>query len=80
MYNYKKCDVFSAPSFWAQASTGILLIIAVIVIYNNYDDIKNLNAYNSLILLLLFTIVIGIHGLSHLGLEAVYGFNPIANN
>lgn len=79
MNNFKNCNVFFTPSFWAQTSTGILILIAIFIIYNNYSEIKNLNSYNTLVLLLLFTMVIGIHGLSHLGLEAVYGFNPISN-
>ena len=79
MYNYQKCDVFFSPSFWAHTSTGFLILIILFIFIKNYNQIINLNIYNILILLLLFTIVIGIHGLSHIGLESIYGFNPINN-
>jgi hypothetical protein len=36
------------------------------------------NTYQIIILLLLLSISIGIHGLSHLGLEMVYNFHPLS--
>ena len=32
-----------------------------------------------IVLSLLFSLAIGIHGLSHLGAEYIYGYNPIRN-
>ena len=33
--------------------------------------------YEKITLSLLFSGVVGVHGLSHLGLEGVYGYNPL---
>jgi hypothetical protein len=46
-------------------------------LYNNYSKIRNLDPYSLIILTLLFSISIGIHGLSHLGLEKFYKYNPM---
>ena len=32
----------------------------------------------NLILILFFSLSIGVHGLTHLGLEQVYGYNPLS--
>jgi len=72
-------DYYLAPSFYAHAINGILLFIAVIIIITNYSKITRLEAYpgRTVVLLLLLSIAVGIHGISHLGLERVYGFNPL---
>jgi hypothetical protein len=36
-----------------------------------------MDSHHTLFLILLFGIAIGVHGLSHLGLENSYGFNPL---
>jgi hypothetical protein len=45
----------------------------------NYSRLKKYESYpgNTLYLILLLSIAVGIHGISHLGLEYVYGFNPM---
>jgi hypothetical protein len=43
----------------------------------NYTKIVNLEPYKKIILTLFFSICIGIHGLSHLGLEMNYNYNPL---
>ena len=42
-----------------------------------YTKISNLEPYKLIILTLFFSIGFGIHGLSHLGLEKIYNYNPI---
>ncbi len=66
-----------APSFYAHLINGLLILFAVVILYNNFSKLSRLNPYKLLILILLFALVINVHGLSHLGLEHVYGFNPI---
>ena len=70
-------SLLSVPSFYAHILNSILLVFAVVVLYKNYSKLSRLEPYKLLILILLFTIVISVHGISHLGLERVYGFNPI---
>ena len=67
-----------APSFLAHIGNGLFLLVAAVLFFKNYISIKNANGIILLALALLASIAIGIHGLSHLGLERVYNFNPIA--
>jgi DMSO/TMAO reductase YedYZ heme-binding membrane subunit len=65
-----------APSFLAHIGNALLLLVAVVLFFKNYASIKNANGTTLLALALLASIAIGIHGLSHLGLERVYNYNP----
>jgi hypothetical protein len=67
------------PSFYAHGLNGILLFVALIIVILNYSRLKKYESYpgNTLYLTLLLSIAVGIHGISHLGLEYVYGFNPM---
>jgi hypothetical protein len=56
---------------------GLLIFLAVILVIMNYSRIKNLNFAKIITLLLLFSMSIGIHGLSHLGLEKLYDYDPL---
>lgn len=68
---------FIIPSVYAHILNGIFLLISAIVLYKNYSTIKRVDSYKILTLTLLMSIAIGVHGLSHLGLESVYGYNPL---
>lgn len=65
------------PSLYAHIINGILLLVAFILLLKNYNSIKNIDKYKLIVLVLLFSIAAGIHGLSHLGLEKGYGYNPL---
>lgn len=65
------------PSLYAHVINGILLLVAFILLLQNYRSIKNMDKYKLIILVLLFSIATGVHGLSHLGLEKNYGYNPL---
>ncbi len=65
-----------APSVNALFVTGFILLAIIIVIFNNYKRIMNLNYYQKIMLLSTLAIAIGIHGLIHLGVEKEYNFNP----
>ena len=67
-----------APSFYAHAFNGILLLTAFIIIIINIKYLKQLDIYKQIMLLLIFTLVVGVHGLSHLGLEQAYQYNPLS--
>lgn len=65
------------PSFYAHIINGILLLVAFIILVQNYRSIKDMDKYKLILLILLFSIATGVHGLSHLGLEKNYGYNPL---
>ena len=65
-----------APSVMAHALNGVLMFAAVVVAYMNFRVLYKLDPYKKVMILLVFSVAIGIHALSHLGLETVYGLNP----
>jgi hypothetical protein len=69
-------NIVLAPSLFAHAFNGLFILLAFILFYTNLSTFKNLDAYKKVILLLLFSITMGIHGLSHMGLESIYNYNP----
>jgi hypothetical protein len=62
------------PSFYAHVLNAILVLVAVMLLVKHY---RTLRPYEVIVVALLFSIGVGVHGLSHLGLETAYGFNPI---
>jgi len=60
----------------AHALNGVLMFVAVVVAYMNFRVLYKLDPYKKVMILLVFSVAIGIHALSHLGLESVYGLNP----
>ena len=59
------------PSILAHVFNGIVLLIAIILFFHYYTKMDN----NKIVCAtLLLSIAIGIHGLSHLGLEMHYIF------
>lgn len=67
----------SKPSFYALAITGIISLVLALLFVNNFKLIKNLPIDKLILVVSLVGMVIGIHGLLHLGMEAVYNYNPI---
>jgi hypothetical protein len=64
-----------APSIAAHILSGLILFVAAFVLFSNYSLIKK-NPLTLVTLLFIFSIALGVHGLSHLGVEVVYGYNP----
>jgi hypothetical protein len=60
----------------AHALNGLLMFAAVVIAYMNFRVLYKLDPYKKVMILLVFSVAIGIHALSHLGLESVYGLNP----
>ena len=69
--------MLTAPSFYAHIINGILLLVAIVYAFMHSSKLRSLDSHHTLFLILLFGIAIGVHGLSHLGLETNYGFNPL---
>ena len=65
------------PSLLAHIFGALILLLAVITIFCNQKTLLNEKPYNMVILLLLLSVTITAHGISHLGLEKNYGFNPL---
>lgn len=69
--------LYLLPSFYAHIINGMLLLFGVIMLFNNYTKIKQLEPYKRIMLTLMFSVCVGIHGLSHFGLETIYRYNPL---
>lgn len=70
--------LYSKPSFYSHIMNGVLLFITFIFLYKNYSKIIRIEPYKLISLILLLSISVGIHGLSHLALEKGYDYNPIS--
>ena len=70
-------NIFLAPSFYAHIFNGFLLFIGVLIFAFHYKAILKTDPYKLVIFIFIFSIAIGIHGLSHMGLEKLYNFNPL---
>jgi uncharacterized membrane protein YedE/YeeE len=64
------------PSIMAHSLNGFLIFLAIVVAVVHISKLRNLDIYKLLVLILLFAIVVGIHGLSHLWLEKEYYYIP----
>lgn len=69
-------NILIAPSLNSLFVTGFLLLFILFVFVSNFQQFKRLDYYHKIIILSLITVAVGTHGLIHLGVESVYGFNP----
>lgn len=69
--------LYENPSFYAHIINGILLLVAFVMLYKNYSKIRGMEPYNLILMILAFSLATGVHGLSHMGLENIYHYNPI---
>jgi hypothetical protein len=69
--------MYLAPSFFAHIINGLLMLVAFMLLYKNYSKISNLEPYKLIVLTLILSICVGVHGLSHLGSETIYNYNPL---
>lgn len=65
------------PSILAHTVSGAFMLVAFFCLLSCYSQLRKLDPYRALVLLLLFSIAIGVHGVSHLGLEKEYDYNPM---
>ena len=65
------------PSILAHTFSGGLMLIALYIAVTSFRTLGGLDTYRKLVLVLLFSTVVGIHGISHLGLERAYGYSPL---
>ncbi len=69
-------QIFIAPSINSLFVTGLLVLSIVIISLLHFKQLTNLGFVQKITILSFITIAFGVHGLLHLGLESVYGFNP----
>jgi hypothetical protein len=67
--------LYLAPSFYAHIMQGFLIFCAL---YITIIQFPRMDRLQTIFLLLLFSITIGIHGISHMGLETKYNYNPLS--
>jgi hypothetical protein len=65
------------PSFMTLAITGMILMFVIILMIINYKQVAKIAPIELASFLCVLSIAIGSHGLLHLGLEVVYGYNPL---
>jgi len=62
------------PSIITHVVSSAFILFAVLVTVVSYDKILKLDIWSIIILLLLYALVIGVHAISHLGLEKEYKY------
>ena len=60
----------------AHSLNGFLIFVIIVISIVYASKFKSLDIYNLLVLLLLFAILIGVHGISHALLEKQYNYVP----
>ena len=68
---------FTVPSIMAHSLNGGLLLLGGLLIALNFSFIRRLPTLQLITLVLILSIAVGVHGLSHAGLESAYGYNPL---
>jgi hypothetical protein len=68
--------VVTIPSIMAHTLNGGLLLAALAVIALNFNSLSRLPPLQLVTLILILSIAVGVHALSHVGVESTYGYNP----
>jgi len=70
-------EVFLNLSFYAHLANLMFILFAVYFVISNFSYLENMSAEKKIYVVLLFSIASGVHGLSHIGLENLYQYNPM---
>ena len=70
-------EVFLSLSFYSHIIHIIFVILALFFVVSNFSYLEKMMPEKKINTLLLFSISAGVHGLSHIGLESVYNYNPL---
>jgi len=65
------------PSLISSVITELILMFVIILMITNYQRVVKIPPIELASFLCVLSIAIGSHGLLHLGLEVVYGYNPL---
>jgi hypothetical protein len=66
-----------APSYLAQVFNGLLILVFLYILFSHYRSFVKTNYIIQLQIIGILAILIGVHGILHLGLEQLYGYNPL---
>ena len=64
-------------SILAHTISGGLIFLALYIALTSFKSLRALDTFRMLALLLAFSTAVGVHGISHLGLERMYGYSPM---
>jgi hypothetical protein len=56
----------------------MFVVLAVFFVIFNYSYLDKMTPEKKIYMVLLFSIAAGVHGLSHIGLESIYNYNPMS--
>jgi hypothetical protein len=65
------------PSYLALVASGLLILIALVLLYNEINKGNELSKLKLIDLVLFLSTSISLHGLLHMGAEVFYKFNPL---
>ncbi len=77
--NFANWFLLDKPSFYSLFITGILFLWIIIIVFKSYKTLFKLTPEKGIHLIACIGLLIGVHGLIHLGLEYVYNYNPLIN-
>ena len=69
--------LLTKPSFYSLVFTGFLILLILLIAFSNINRLNHLTPEKLIKILSLIGILVGIHGLQHLGLEIAYNYNPM---
>jgi hypothetical protein len=69
--------LLTKPSFYYLVFTKFLIVSIFFITIYNIKRFKKLSPEMLIKMISLFGILVGIHGLQHLGLEVTYNYNPM---
>jgi|UniRef100_A0A6C0AI00 hypothetical protein len=68
--------LFTIPSIMAHTLNGGLLLVGAVLIAMNFNLLRRLPPLQLVVLVLILSIAVGVHAISHVGVESTYGYNP----
>jgi hypothetical protein len=70
-------EIFLSLSFYAHVANLMFVFLAIYFVIANFSYLEKMSPEKKIYIVLLFSISAGVHGLSHLGLENLYRYNPM---
>jgi hypothetical protein len=70
-------EIFLSLSFYAHVANLMFVFLAIYFVIANFSYLEKMSPEKKIYIVLLFSITAGVHGLSHLGLENLYRYNPM---
>ena len=65
------------PLVFTHVLSALLMVYALYIGITCYAKLCRLEVYNMLVLVLLASIVLGVHGISHIEMKKIYGYTML---